>query len=363
MNAVFLHITIFTALACGLALFMIIADFFIGDYGQAVITVNNSKKLEVEAGSTLLSVLKGQKIFIPSACGGRGSCGLCKVKIISGAGDYLATELPWISADEKKSGIRLSCQVKVRRNLEIEIPESLFNIHEYRARVESIRNLTYDIKEIKISLPEEEQINFKAGQFMQIETPVYELTAQPVYRAYSIASSPGQKNSVEFEIRLVPGGICTTYIHKHLKIGDTVTLNGPYGDFFVRPGQKKIIFIAGGSGMAPIKSMLADMVLQKNTRQAVYFFGARTQKDLFLTDEIRTYENRLAFRFIPALSSPEPGWKGESGLITEVVDRYIQNGPEYEAYLCGSPGMINACVSVLVKKGVSEKEIYFDKFG
>ncbi|HPB32927.1 MAG TPA: FAD-binding oxidoreductase [Candidatus Sumerlaeota bacterium] len=348
-----------------LCLLVILADATIGNYGKVRITINGEKIIEADGGHPLLSTLKEQQIFIPSACGGRGSCGLCKCRVTKGAGGILPTEMPWLSAEEQKDGVRLSCQLKVKGDFEIEIPPELFNIKEYRTVVESLRDLTHDIKEVRLRLIEPERISFKAGQFVQFEVPEYELTDQPVYRAYSVSSCPSDEQHVELEIRLVPNGICTTYVHKHLKVGDQVTINGAYGDFFLRDTNTEIIFIAGGSGMAPVKSILLDMAEKKNPRRARYFFGARCLRDLFLVDEMRELEKRLPnFQFIPALSQPQPEdeWNGESGLITNIVDRHVTSGENAEAYLCGSPGMIDACIAVLKKKGIPGERIFYDKF-
>jgi Na+-transporting NADH:ubiquinone oxidoreductase subunit F len=352
-------------LATFLALLMVIADLTVGNYGEVKITINDETEMTVEGGKPLLSTLMGEKLFIPSACGGRGSCGFCKVKVVSDIGDYVATELPWITEEEKKENIRLSCQIKVKKDLAIRIPEELFNVKEYRTRVERIRDLTYDIKEVTLKLIDPPEIKFRAGQYIQFQTPEYELSSESVYRAYSCSSVPSRKDIVELEIRLVPNGICTTYVFEHMKEGDEVTINGPYGEFFLRDTDAEIVFIAGGSGMAPIKSILLDMAEKGIDRKATYFFGARTTRDLFLLDEMRELEKRLPrFSFVPALSAAaeEDKWSGESGLITEVLDRHLKDGNNLEAYLCGSPGMIDASVGVLTKKGLPGELIFYDKF-
>jgi Na+-transporting NADH:ubiquinone oxidoreductase subunit F len=345
---------------------MAVADATIGEYGESKISINNgARELTVKAGRTLLSTLMSEGIFIPSACGGRGSCGLCKVEAASGAGEYAPTELPWINEADRAKNIRLSCQVKVRRDLEIRVPEELFSIREYKTRVASIRDLTYDIKEVSLELLEPAEISLTAGKYVQFVVPAYELTPDPVYRAYSVASPPSTKNRVELEIRLVPNGICTTYVFRHLKAGDPVTINGPYGDFYLRDSDREIVFVAGGSGMAPIKSLLMDMADKGVKRKATYFFGARAVRDLFLVDEMRELEKKLpGFRFVPALSDPQPedNWTGEKGLITQVLDRNYSVLDHHEAYLCGSPGMIDASIKVLKSKGLPEELIFFDKF-
>ena len=348
-----------------LAILMVVADATIANYGDVKISVNDEKEYVVQGGKPLLATLRDLQLFIPSACGGRGSCGLCKVKVHSGAGDVLPTELPWLDDEERATSVRLACQVKVKQDFAIEIPAELFNVRQFETEVVSIKDLTYDIKEVTFRLLDPTEIEFKAGQYVQIEVPGYELTDEPVYRAYSVASAPSSNRSVELEIRFVPDGICTTYVHKYLKEGDRVTLNGPYGDFFLRESDRDIIFIAGGSGMAPVKSILLNMINEGVNRNIQYFFGGKARKDLFLIDEMKSYEKKLPnFGFIVALSEPDPDdeWTGETGLITEVVDRLVTRADEKEAYLCGSPTMIDACVEVLMRKGMTEDRIFYDKF-
>jgi len=366
LQTFFIGIAAFCGLATFLAVLMVIADNTIANYGEVKVTINESTDYRVPGGRPLLATLAEQKLFIPSACGGRGSCGLCKVKVESDIGEYLATELPWITAEEKPENIRLSCQVKVKKDLAIRIPEELFNVKEYRATVASLRDLTHDIKEVTLKLVDPPEINARAGQFIQFQVPEYELSSESVYRAYSLSSPPQRRDIVELEIRLVPNGICTTYVHQHLKEGEEVTINGPYGEFYLRDSEREIVFIAGGSGMAPIKAILLDMAEKQISRRARYFFGARSKRDLFLVEEMQELEGKLPnFRYIPALSAPaaEDNWKGESGLITDVLDRNLESGDNVEAYLCGSPGMIDACVRVLTANGVPEELIFYDKFG
>lgn len=357
------------AVMCGITLFLtltiLVCESRLADYGEIPLTVNGEREVVVEGGRPLLAALKDRQIFIPSACGGRGSCGLCKLRIREGAGDLLPTEAPWLSAKERQEQVRLACQVKVRRPMRLDIPRELFSVRQYTTRVEALRDLTYDIKEVTLRLPEGQSMDFKAGQYIQFEVPPYALTDEPVYRAYSLASDPALGDRLELEIRLVPNGICTTYVHKILKAGDAVTVNGPYGDFYLRDTDRPIVFVAGGSGMAPIKAILHAMAKQGSTREARYFFGARTERDLFLTDLMADFQRRLPrFEFIPALSAAEPGsgWAGERGLITEVLGRRTDSLQEAEAYLCGSPGMIDACIAVLKAKGMPAERIYYDKF-
>lgn len=366
MTEIFLAIAVVTLISLSLTVMILLVDATIGNYGECKISINDGdRELVVEGGSSLLSTLNSEGIFIPSACGGKGSCGLCTLKVLEGAGEVLLTETPWLTAEQIDDHVRLSCQVKVKNDLKIEIPPEFFLIKQYTTKVESIKDLTHDIKELRLKLLDPPDIEFQAGQFAQILTPVYELSEEEVYRAYSISSSPAEKDILELMIRLVPNGICTTYVHKYLKEGDELIVNGPYGDFHLQDTDREIIFIAGGSGMAPIKSMLMDMKLTNNQRKAVYFFGAVTKADLFHVETMKQFEKDLAnFEFIPGLSKPleEDKWQGETGLITEVIDRSLTKADNHEAYLCGSPGMIDACIEVLRKKGMPEELIYYDKF-
>ncbi|ABR30512.1 oxidoreductase [Thermosipho melanesiensis] len=348
-----------------LSSFIVIVDAIVNNYGEVEIDINNGKrKLKVQGGKPLLFTLAEENIFIPSACGGRGSCGACKVKVLSDVGDYLPTELPYMSKEELSENIRLSCQIKVKKDIKIELPEELFNVKKFKVKVISLNNVTHDIKEVRLKLSEE--INFKAGQYVQVVIPPYEKIKQPTQRAYSIASTPSKKDEIELLIRLVPGGIATTYVHNYLKVGDELEVIGPFGEFYMRDTQKDMICVAGGSGMAPIKSIIFDMyergILDRNVW---YFFGARTEKDLFYVDMFKELEKKWdKFHFIPALSEPHGDWKGEVGVITDVMVKYIETvidkENEKEGYLCGSPGMINACETLMRKHGINE--VYYDKF-
>ena len=364
-----IELLIAVGVICGintvLAVLLILAEATIANYGECKVAVNDQKTLVVAGGRSLLAVLKEERIFIPSACGGRGSCGLCKVTVLEGAGPLLPTELPWLTPEERKGQLRLACQVKVKRDLRIRIPEALFNVKQYRTKVVGLEDLTHDIKQVTLELIEPEEMTFTAGQFIQFEVPPYALTDEPVYRAYSVASSPAEKRRIELEIRYVPNGICTTYVHQHLKRGDTVTINGPYGEFRLHDSDREMICIAGGSGMAPIKSILLEMERTRNPRRCRYFFGARSKRDLFVVEDMLRFQKNLPdFTFIPALSAPAPedGWEGETGLITEVVGRHVKDASKAEAYLCGNPLMIDACVKMLGAMGMPETNIFYDKF-
>jgi Na+-transporting NADH:ubiquinone oxidoreductase subunit F len=363
-----------SAIATGLAMLVVLAEISIGSYGQMKIDINQGEKiLDVEGGRTLLATLKDENIFIPSSCGGRGSCGLCTLKVISGGGDYLPTELTVINPESQAKGIRLSCQLKVKREMAIEIPAHLFSIREFSGTVEEMEDLTHDIKRVRIKLKDPTSIDYRAGQFMQLNVPEYKLSSEPVSRAYSMSSAPHEQGIIEFMIRLVPDGICTTWVHRFLKVGESVSLTGPYGEFFLHDSDREIICIAGGSGMAPIRSILADIEQRAAAEPALaarrcrYFFGAVSGRDLFLLDEMKRLETVLPnFTFIPALSGarPEDTWDGDTGLITDAVRRHLgESASQSEAYLCGSPGMIKACLAVLDECGLSEDHIYYDSFG
>lgn len=350
----------------GLALIIIISEYFLNNYGECQIDINKGdKQLTVDGGSTLLASLSGHKIYLPSACGGKATCGLCKVQVIDGAGPILPTEEPYLSKNEIEQGYRLSCQVKVKTNIAIMIPEELFNIRAYETTVEKIDTLTHDIKGLTLRLHEEEEINFKAGQYVQLHTKPYAKVKDSVFRAYSIASVPSEKKAVELIVRLVPEGICTSYVHEHLSEGDTAMISGPYGDFFLRGNCSELVMIAGGSGLAPIRSIILDVLEKGIDLKMNFFFGAVTKRDLYYLDEFAELAAQNDnFNFIPALSGPRPEdeWDGETGLITEVVGRYVENAEDKEAYLCGSPGMINACLNVLGNKGFEGDKIFYDKF-
>ncbi|KGE73172.1 oxidoreductase [Spirochaeta lutea] len=349
-----------------------ITDRIVNNYGDVVIDINSGKKdLNVKGGSPLLLSLAEQDIFVPSACGGRGSCGACKVKVLSDVGPHLPTETPYLTKEEQAENIRLSCQVKVKQSLEIEIPEELFNIQKLTTKVKKITDVTHDIKEVLLELPEGTDLQYQPGQYGQFEVPPYNKIKERTQRAYSFSSNPNDKNHLEFLIRLVPGGIVTTYVHEHLQEGQSINVVAPVGDFKVQKTDAQMICVAGGSGMAPFKSIFSHMVDtgEIENREVWYFFGARTTKDLFylewLADLEKKYKN---FHFIPALSEPEENadWKGETGLITEVLKSYLETKIDTEktkeGYLCGSPGMLDACMIVMRQFGMDENKIYFDKF-
>ena len=353
-------------LSATLAALLLGAQRALVNYGVCTIDINEgARRLEVTGGDTLLASLKGQGIFIPSACGGRGTCAYCKLEVPEGGGPVAPTEEPLLTPEEIAGRIRISCQVKVRNDLSVFVPAELFSVREHRCVVERIRDLTHDMKELRIRLLEPETMEFIAGQYVQLEAPAYGDNPDPVYRAYSMSSVPADDGAIELIVRLVPGGICTTWVFTMLTEGDEVTLSGPYGQFRLADSDRDMIWVAGGSGMAPFWSMVRQLRDIGCHRRCTYFFGAVSARDMFLLAELRSLAKELDwFTFVPALSAPAPddAWDGQTGLITEVLERHVSDGSELEAYLCGSPGMIRAAGEVLAKKGVPRERTYYDEF-
>ena len=349
-----------------------ITDKIVNNYGDVVIDINHGKReLNVRGGAPMLQTLAESGIFVPSACGGRGSCGACKVTVKSDVGPHLPTELPYLEKEEIDENVRLSCQIKVKGDIDIEIPEALFNVQEFVGTVERVVDVTHDIKEVYVKLPEGKEITFACGQYGQIEVPPYDKIKAPTQRAYSMSSAPSDRTHLEFLVRLVPGGIVTTYVHEHLREGQKVKVIAPFGEFGVKDTGATMICVAGGSGMAPFKSIFQDMIEsgEIETREVWYFFGARTRKDLFYVEWLDELDRKYdKFHFVAALSEPqeEDNWTGATGLITEVLARFftdeIDRDQPLEGYLCGSPGMLDACMAVMRKFEMSEERIYFDKF-
>ncbi len=366
MNSILSSTLALSAISAVFALLLTLADRTIGDYGEVLLTINNDKEMTVEAGASLLSVLIDEKIFIPSACGGKGTCGYCKVHVHEGGGPVLATETPFLTAEEIKDDVRLSCQCKVKENIKIEIPEELFNVKEFDVTVESITDMTDTIKLVRFKLPDGEEINFKPGQYVQLKAPIYEGNEEEIYRAYSIASKASDKNHIELVIGYVDQGVATTYVHRHLQIGDVAQINGPYGDFYYQPdNDREMILVAVGTGIAPILSILNYLVDNDVKRKAVFYFGAKTPGDLFMLDYFKELEDTLYdFTFVPTLSrvTEDHNWTGEQGRVNNALDKLLLDGENKEAYLCGNEPMIDSVIKALVEKGVPEELIYYDKF-
>jgi Na+-transporting NADH:ubiquinone oxidoreductase subunit F len=364
MLELLLSVVIMGSIGAALAAVLVLAEKRISNYGACKLTVNEKKEINVEGGKPLLTALREKKIFIPSACGGRGTCGVCKLRVTEGAGPILPTETPFMTKEELAQDVRLSCQVKIRRDLKIVIPDELFAIQEFTTVCTKITDLTYDMKLFRFELKDPPEVSFTAGQFIQLLCPRYKGSSEEVYRAYSVASDPENRSIIELIIRRVPHGICTTWCFDFLKEGDTVNINGPYGEFHLSCTLAPMVFIAGGSGMAPFVSILHAMRNMNSKRRADYFFGGNTVNDLCLQDTMAQFEQRLeGFRFIPVVSNPSGSdWTGETGLVTEAVRRAYSDLSGHEGYLCGSPGMIDASIKVFKELGMKEDKIYYDKF-
>lgn len=364
MMTAILAVGVTTGIFVLLAVLLLVSERYLANYGEVKIDINAGARVyEREGGGTLLSALYESKIFIPSACGGKGSCGYCKVTVTSGGGPILPTELPFMTRTEARSGVRLACQMKVKQDMEIHIPEDLLSVKLFSSRVGVIRDLTHDIKEINLELIEPAEIIHHPGQYIQIEAPSDD---GPVHRAYSISSSVSESHKVQLIVRLVPGGIASTYLH-NLEEGDNVTFTGPYGEFRLSTDPaEEIILVGGGCGMAPVKDIAYSALEKWPERRIQLFFGARTTEDIFYLEEFeKLREKHPSFNVVYALSDPlgeDEQWTGETGFVHLSVDKHLQKPMKRQAFLCGPPPMIDAVTEILQEKGLSETDIFYDKF-
>jgi Na+-transporting NADH:ubiquinone oxidoreductase subunit F len=408
MTAIVLAVVMFTGIVLLLVLLLMGARRKLVATGDVSIVINEdpTNALKVSAGSTLLGALTANKIFIPSACGGKGSCGVCEVVVKEGGGALLPTETGFISPGEAKRGCRLACQVKVKRDMKIEVAPEIFSVRKWQCKVLSNRNVSTFIKELKLALPEGEDVPFKAGGYVQIEAPPYALdfrdfdiepefreewdkfdlwrfksvVSEPVERAYSMANYPLEKGILLFTIRIafapdyrddLPPGKMSSWLF-NLKPGDTVTVSGPFGEFFARDTGKEMCFVAAGAGMAPMRSHIFDQLLRlKSTRKMVFWYSARNLKEAFYIDEF----NQLAaenpnFSWHIVLSEPRPEdkWTGPVGLIRHNVlrDMYLARHPapeDIEFYLCGPDVMNKAVIKLALDFGVDRENVMLDDFG
>jgi Na+-transporting NADH:ubiquinone oxidoreductase subunit F len=330
-------------------------------YGDCTLTINNDKKLTVTGGEYLAKALFENKIYIPSACGGKGTCGFCKVKITENTTDPLPIEEILLHHKDIAAGYRLSCQVKVRKDLGLEIDEELLAIREYHGVIESSKKMTGDIKRISIKIEEpKEGINFKSGQYILIQVGSTET------RAYSIASSIRESDSLAIEVKLIPNGLGSSYLHSLVE-GDTIVFFGPYGQFYLRDTHHKIVCVAGGVGLAPMKSIIDDALHRYPDRDIELYYGSKTMTDLYDHElYARMAVNNDRFSYYPALEKVEPQDQAihpvDEGYINKSIDKFLTDGENSEAYLCGPGPMIDAVVKILVKKGVPEIRILYDKF-
>jgi Na+-transporting NADH:ubiquinone oxidoreductase subunit F len=306
-----------------------------------------------------------RNILVPSACGGRASCGQCRVRVISGAGPHNEKEAAILSSVERAAGVHLSCQVTVERDIEISIPETSLRARPFSTRVAGIKDLSPGLREVELDLLDPGELAFRAGQYVQFLLPGTEAADMPVYRAYSIASPPSSRSRIRLLVGLVEGGACSSYVFGQLRVGETIRVNGPFGEFWVRDDDRDLIFVAGGTGMAPVRSMLRDMAEKGEKRSVTLFCAARTGRDLAYAEELAALVDRIPrLRVVPTLTHPAPGepWTGARGGVAALLSRQLGPLDRHAAYLCGGPGMIDASISVLRAKGLADEHIHFDKF-
>ena len=373
---------------------------------RVIINDDEEKGIDAPSGKTLLSALSSNGIFIPSGCGGGGSCGMCKCKVEEGSRGLLPTELAHLNRNERKNNIRLACQMKVKEDLKIRIPDEILSVKKYTATVVSNENVATFIKDLVVELDDDEQLAFTAGAYIQIDIPEYEIpfehfrirvaeryrpdwdrfnlwglrgkNLEPVFRAYSLANPPSESTRLRFTIRIatpppgakdLPPGTGSTYIF-NLKPGDKVTLSGPFGDFEVKESDREMCFVGGGAGMAPLRSQILDLLVRlKTDRKITYWYGARSKLELFFDEEFQALEAKYPnFSYYAALSDPMPedDWDGLTGYIHQQLhDQYLsthEDPTEIEYYMCGPPLMVQALEDMLDSLGVEPEMIAYDKF-
>jgi len=405
MLEIILGVALFTSIIVILAMLILFARSKLVASGPVSINVNGERELRVPAGGKLLNLLTEQNLFLPSACGGGGTCGQCRVRILEGGGALLPTETAHISKRQAAAGQRLACQLSVTEDLRIEVPEDVFGVNKWECTVRSNRNVATFIKELVVELPAGETMDFRAGGYIQIECPPYELdfhdieipgeyrtdweryglfnlrsvVTEPCLRAYSMASYPAEDTVIMLNVRAatpppsVPGappGIMSSYIFG-LRPGDKVLVSGPYGEFFAKETNAEMVFIGGGAGMAPMRSHILDQLLRIGTQRKISFwYGARSLREAFYVEEFdKLQQEHPNFEWHLALSEPleEDNWQGPTGFIHEVLQQqYLQRHPapeDCEYYLCGPPVMNAAVISMLDSLGVEPENILLDDFG
>jgi len=371
-----------------------------------LINDNADLTLTVGPGSTLLTSLAMQKVFVPSACGGGGTCGQCNIQVLDGGGDLLPTEEGHISRGEAKENWRLACQVKVKQDMSLAIPAEIFSVKKWECEVISNGNVATFIKEFIVQLPEGENIDYVSGGYIQIEIPPHDIpytefdveeeyrgdwdhfdlwryrsvTDETVERAYSMASYPAEGNRVMLNVRIAspppngpegtPPGKGSSYIFNQ-KPGDKVIISGPYGEFFLKDNEKEMVFIGGGAGMAPMRSHLKQLFLTDKTHKKVSFwYGARSLRETFYVDEFDQIAKDFPnFSWNLALDNPLPedNWEGYTGFIHNVLfEEYLKDHEapeECQYYMCGPPMMNSAVINMLLELGVEREDIFLDDFG
>jgi Na+-transporting NADH:ubiquinone oxidoreductase subunit F len=409
MELTLLSIAVFTGVILVLVLIINFAESKLLPQGEMTITVNDEedKKFKVRPGGTLLSALANETIYLPSACGGGGTCAMCKCQVLDGGGGILPTETGHITRNEAKENWRLACQVKVKEDMNIHVPDEIFSIQKWECTVKSNENVATFIKELVLDLPEGESLNFQAGGYIQIDIPEYRnllfkdfdvedeyhpdwdkykiwnLVAnndEPIFRAFSMANHPAEGNRIMLNVRIatpppplwndVPPGLATSYIF-NLKTGDKVTISGPYGEFFIKETNREMVYIGGGAGMAPMRSHLFHLFQTLKTgRKVSFWYGARSLREMFYDDHFKDLADQFPnFNYQVALSDAmeEDNWKGSTGFIHQVLhDEYLSkhdDPTEVEYYMCGPPPMINAVEGMLDSLGVEPEMIAYDSFG
>lgn len=402
-----LGVTLFTGIILALVALILFARSKLVASGAVEILINDERKIEAPAGSKLLAALANENLFVASACGGGGTCAQCRVQIFEGGGSILPTELSHITKREAREGDRLSCQVSVKQPMKIRIPDEVFGVKKWRCRVRSNDNVATFIKCLVLELPEGENVDFRAGGYIQIECPPYHLgfdqfdvaeeyredwdkfhlwdlkvdNTEPVVRAYSMANYPEEKGVIMLNVRIatppphadptkVPAGLMSSYIF-NLKPGDEVTISGPFGEFFARDTEKEMVFIGGGAGMAPMRSHIFDQLMRIETKRKITFwYGARSRREMFFVEDFdRLQAENQNFEWHVALSDPQPNddWDGDTGFIHNVLyENYLKDHPapeECEYYLCGPPIMNTSVINMLLDLGVEREDIMLDDFG
>jgi Na+-transporting NADH:ubiquinone oxidoreductase subunit F len=409
LGTLFYSIIVFLIIILLLVVMLLFARDKLTPKGDVTLHIND-RDMVVSPGSNLLMTLSSNGIYLPSACGGGGTCGMCKCQILEGGGAILPTETGFFTRKEQNDHWRLGCQVKVRNDLTIKLPEAILGIKKWECEVVSNRNVATFIKEFVVKLPEGESLDFEPGGYIQIDVPKYEMTYRDIniedgfrsdwdkylmwdlkvknteetFRAYSMANYPAELNLIKLNIRIatppfdgarkqfmnVPPGICSSYIFCR-KPGDKVTISGPYGEFHIKKTNNEMVYIGGGAGMAPLRSHIFHLFhTLKTNRKVTYWYGARSLREVFYEDEFRAIEKEFPnFKFHLALSEPLPedNWTGLTGFIHQVLlDNYLSKHEEpedIEYYFCGPPVMNNAVIKMLDSLGVPEENISFDDFG
>ena len=400
-------VVMFTIVVFFMVVVILLARAMLVASGPVTIEINGNpeKSLTIAAGGKLLTALSEASIFVPSACGGGGTCGTCLVKVHEGGGNILPTELISISKREAREGVRLACQVGVKQDMKIEIPAEIFDVKKWQCKVRSNNNVATFIKELVLELPAGEDVKFRAGGYIQIEAPPHQLkytdfdieteyrddwdkynlwqyesiVKEDTVRAYSMASYPAEKGIIMLNVRVAtppsgpkkfPPGIMSSYIF-NLKPGDECTISGPYGEFFAKDTDAEMVFIGGGAGMAPMRSHIFDQLRTlKGTRKMSYWYGARSFREMFYVEEFdQLAKDNDNFSWHIALSEPQPedNWTGLTGFIHQVLyDEYLKDHPapeDCEYYICGPPLMQAAVLKLLDDLGVESENILFDDFG